>query len=121
MIFTSGTLFHVYLPWVDARLAKCLNRYLNVKVVVAAFNQERPFSVIVKFQSSRRFVSSSSRLKTIRGIIYLISYNQEDVMEISISVMLAPARVSGEMSQSSRGVTRPCDADRGNTQLIVPW
>ena len=50
MIFTSGTLSYVYLPWVDARLAKCLNRYLNVKVVVAAFNQEKAFSVITNLR-----------------------------------------------------------------------
>ena len=50
---------HVYLPWVNTCLAKCLNRFLNVK----GFNKEKAlvgaFSVIV--QTSRIFVSSSSR------------------------------------------------------------
>ena len=45
MIIASGTQFHVYLPW-----GQC--PFLNVKVVVASFNQEKAlvgaFSVIVK-------------------------------------------------------------------------
>ena len=31
----------VYLPWVYAHLALCLNRFLDVKAVVAAFKQEK--------------------------------------------------------------------------------
>ena len=41
MTFMSGTQFYNYLLWVNAPLAKCLNSVLNVKVVVAAFNQEK--------------------------------------------------------------------------------
>ena len=56
------SLFQVYLLWVKAHLA--LYSVLNVKALVGAFNQEEAllgaFCVIVKLQSSRRFVSSSS-------------------------------------------------------------
>ena len=56
MTFMSGTQFYIYLLWVNALLAKCLNSVLNVKVVVAAFNQEKAilgaFSVIVKLKTS---------------------------------------------------------------------
>ena len=42
----------VGVPWVNARLAECLNSVLNVKALVGAFNQEKAlvgaFSVIVK-------------------------------------------------------------------------
>ena len=58
MIFASGTQFHTYLLWVDACLVQRLNRFLNVKAVVAAFNQEK--AVIIQLQTSRRFISSSS-------------------------------------------------------------
>ena len=58
MIFVSGTQFHIYLPCLGARLAKCFNSVLNVKALVGAFNQEKAlvgaFSVIVK--SSQIFV-----------------------------------------------------------------
>ena len=44
--------FHVNLPWVNTRLAQCLNSVLNVKALVDAFNQEQDlvgaFSVIVQ-------------------------------------------------------------------------
>ena len=44
--------FHVYLPWVNAFLAKCLNSVLNVKALEGTFNQEKAlvgaFSVIDK-------------------------------------------------------------------------
>ena len=57
MTFASGTQFYVYLPWVNA----CFN-VLNVKEVVAAFNQEKAqvgaLSVIV--QLCRLIVNSSS-------------------------------------------------------------
>ena len=56
MIFALVTQFHVYLYWVD--------RFLNVKVAVDIFNWKKAlveaFSVVVKLQTSRRFVSSSS-------------------------------------------------------------
>ena len=41
MTFASASQFHVYLPCGQRRLAKCLNSVLNVKAVVAAFNQEK--------------------------------------------------------------------------------
>ena len=34
------TQFNVHLPWVNTRLAWHLNRFLNVKILVVAFNQE---------------------------------------------------------------------------------
>ena len=50
MTFVSATQFHIYLPWGNACLAQCLNSVLNVKAVVAGFNQEKAlvgaFSVI---------------------------------------------------------------------------
>ena len=53
MIIASGTQFHVY-SGVNARLAECLNSVLNVKAVVAAFNQEKAqvgaFSVITNLR-----------------------------------------------------------------------
>ena len=36
-----GTKFHISYRGVSTRLAKCLNSVLNVKALVAAFNQER--------------------------------------------------------------------------------
>ena len=52
MTFASASQFHVYLVWVKACLAWCLNSVLNVKALVGAFNQEKAlvgaFSVIVK-------------------------------------------------------------------------
>ena len=49
---------YVYLLWVNDCLAKCLNRFLNVKVLVCTCKQEKAlvgaFSVIVK--TSRTFV-----------------------------------------------------------------
>ena len=48
--------FHVFLPWVDARLAFCLNSVLNEKAMVGPFNQERGpvrvFSGIVETNGS---------------------------------------------------------------------
>ena len=48
--------FHVFLPWVDVRLAFCLNSVLNVKAIVGPFNQERGpvrvFSGIVETNGS---------------------------------------------------------------------
>ena len=61
MSFMLASQFHVYLPWVNTHLALCLNSVLNVKAVVAAFNQALLASGgIVKLQTSRRFVSSSN-------------------------------------------------------------
>ena len=64
MIYASATQFHIYLLWFNTRLAYCLNRFLNVKGLVGAFNQVKvllgALSVIVKLQTSRKFVSSSS-------------------------------------------------------------
>ena len=54
MIIASQTQFHIYLPWGQCpfSIVSCLNSVLNVKAVVAAFNQEKAlvgaFSVIVK-------------------------------------------------------------------------
>ena len=56
MSFASASQFHVYLPWHSACLAKCLNSALNVKALVATFNQERAqagaFSVMKLSQTS---------------------------------------------------------------------
>ena len=41
MIFALVSQFHIYLPWVNARLAKCISGVINVKVLVGAFNQEK--------------------------------------------------------------------------------
>ena len=32
---------HVYLPWVNVHLAKCLNSVLNVKALISTFNQKK--------------------------------------------------------------------------------
>ena len=62
MIIASASQFHVCLPWVNVPLAKCLNRVLNVKALVGAFNQEKAlvgaFSVIMI--TLRWFVWSST-------------------------------------------------------------
>ena len=50
--------FHVYLPWVNACLAQCLNSVLNVKVLVGAFNQEIDCEIFANLRIA--FVSSSS-------------------------------------------------------------
>ena len=46
--------FHVYLPWGQRPFSMCLNSVLNVKAVVAAFNQEKAlagaFSVITNLR-----------------------------------------------------------------------
>ena len=58
MIFVPATHFHIYLPSLGARLAQCLSCVLNVKVVVAAFNQEKAlggaFSVIMNLRVDPR-------------------------------------------------------------------
>ena len=48
MTFALASRFHIHLLWV-----MCLNRFLNVKVLVGAF------SMMVKLQTSRTFISSS--------------------------------------------------------------
>ena len=58
----------------NTHLAKCLNRFLNVKAVVAAFNQEKALSgafssMIVKLQTSRRFVSSSTLRRSFLSLL----------------------------------------------------
>ena len=62
-IFVSATQHNIYILWVNARLAWCINRFLNVKVLVGTFHQEKTligaFFVIVK--SSWTFVSSSNQ------------------------------------------------------------
>ena len=62
MIFASVTQFHVHLLWVNDHLS--IVSVLNEKVLVGAFNEEKAlvgaFSVILKLQTSRRFVSSST-------------------------------------------------------------
>ena len=55
MTFASASQFHIYLSnGVNAHLAKCLTSVLNVKAVVAAFNQEKAlvgaFSVIANLR-----------------------------------------------------------------------
>ena len=42
---------HLLLLWFNAHLAYCLNTFLNVKAVLAAFNQEKEKAVIVKLQT----------------------------------------------------------------------
>ena len=69
MIIVSASQFYIYLPCLGACLAQCLNSVLNVKAVVAAFNQEKyqvgALSVIVK--STRTFVLSSTARTLLRG------------------------------------------------------
>ena len=52
MIFASETQLHVYLLWIIARLAWCLDSVLNVKALEGTFTHEKAlvgaFSVIVK-------------------------------------------------------------------------
>ena len=62
MTFAPGTQLHLYLQWVNVCVALSHNCALNVKAVVAAFNQ---YQVIVK--SSRTFVSSSTARTLLRG------------------------------------------------------
>ena len=47
-----------------ARLAKCLNRFLNVKAVVAAFNQEKALVVSMGFLCAY-IISNSAKLKAL--------------------------------------------------------
>ena len=44
------TQLHVYLPWVNACLAKCLNSVLNVKVLVGTFNQEKTLVILCDYE-----------------------------------------------------------------------
>ena len=58
MTFVFASQFHIYLPWDNARLALCLNTFLNKKALLGTFNQEKAlvlvgaFSVIVKTDGS---------------------------------------------------------------------
>ena len=54
--FCVSVPFHIYLPWVNVFLANCLNSVLNVKAVVATFNQEKALQeeVIVKSSANLR-------------------------------------------------------------------
>ena len=58
MIIALVTECHIYLLW-DQHLFKCYNSVLNVKAVVAAFNQEKAlvgaFSVITNLCVDLRF------------------------------------------------------------------
>ena len=58
MIFVPAIQLHIYLLSLSACLAQYLSSVLNVKVVVAAFNQDKDlvgaFSVIIQLQTSRR-------------------------------------------------------------------
>ena len=64
MTLESALQFHIYfyLLWVYAHLAYCLNRVLNVKELVGAFNPEKALveAISVIVTSSRTFVCSSS-------------------------------------------------------------
>ena len=46
--------FHIYFPWINACLAKCINSVLNVKALADAFNKEKAlvgaFSVITNLR-----------------------------------------------------------------------
>ena len=61
--------------------------FINVKAIVAAFNQEmalvRAFSVIMKLQSSQRFVSSSS----VQSVTHELMRGEEMVMVTMIGTM----------------------------------
>ena len=61
MTFVSASQFHVYLPWVNACFAQCLNNVLNVKALGGNFNQEMAlvvaFYVIVKTDGSFAIMS----------------------------------------------------------------
>ena len=54
MTFVLASQFHIYLPWDNARLALCLNTFLNKKALLGTFNLEKAlvlvgaFSVIVQ-------------------------------------------------------------------------
>ena len=54
MLTNSPFPYGVYLLWVNAYLAQCLNSVLNVKALVGAFNQEKAlvgaFSVITNLR-----------------------------------------------------------------------
>ena len=54
MTYASQTQFHVERPWGQRPFSMCLNSVLNVKVVAAAFNQEKAlvgaFSVITNLR-----------------------------------------------------------------------
>ena len=54
MIIVSASQFHVYLPWGQCLFSIVSNSVLNVKAVVAAFNQEKAlvgaFSVITNLR-----------------------------------------------------------------------
>ena len=69
LTFALGNQLHLYLQWINVCVALSHKCALNVKAVVAAFNQEKyqlgAFSVIVK--STRTFVSSSTARTLLRG------------------------------------------------------
>ena len=47
MTFAPGTQLHLYLQWVNVCVALSHNCALNVKAVVAAFNQEKALSWVL--------------------------------------------------------------------------
>ena len=59
MTFVQASQFHIYLPWVNACLAQCLNSVLNVNMLVGTFNQEKAlvgaFCVSTNFRVDPRF------------------------------------------------------------------
>merc|ERR1719418_181757 len=96
MTFALASQFHVYLPWVDARLAWCLNSVLGVGALVGAFNQERAlvgaFSVIVQLH----------RLVDLRH--YLFPFSEENLRSV-----VPP----GQRALLPRGVSPAAGAGQG--------
>ena len=52
MTFASASQFHVYLPSVNACLAKCPHSVLNVKTIVGTFNQVK--ALVGKYSANTR-------------------------------------------------------------------
>ena len=49
MTFVLASQFHIYLPWDNARLALCLNTFLNKKALLGTFNQEKALVLVGAF------------------------------------------------------------------------
>ena len=76
--FAIVSQFYIYIPY-GTRLALCHNRFLNVKVLVGTFNQEkaqvRSFSVIVKLRWSFVDRSNGNTSREIKFYHHLCHYN----------------------------------------------
>ena len=100
--------FHVFLPWVNACLASCLNSVLNVKAVVAAFNQEKALvvalSVIVQLC---RIIANSSSIDPPGSVLARPLYARVPGILVGLGLLASDNPGAGPVHHPAAAL-RPC-------------